>query len=694
MQPKSSKFLNSVPRPYRVGIAIAPMELPFDRDSLANRIVAQNTSQSSILFELVPVPPSLLADFSVARELEADFVRADLPHVLEAFRHANDLPEDFPIVVLSDSTLRGNAYKIGAHNWSLVSLGHWLRRGQEGFAELLFASCALNSSVIFAYVPELKTHQTTRGCLFDYNRMVDDAARAVHSGFVCPDCESAIEKSLGRPFVEDVKQLAAIIAEDAQLLANEQELQQPIRRNFVAFLNDVWVDVWSWFKEGSMKRLFHSFIWTGVMLIALDWTDIAFSVVGLAQSEGQNVPLPITLIFAVFFIVLGVVGWFWAHYQIKSAPWKKHRDQLISNLTSLIDSYGSTNEIDQRRHVAAFEDARPLAEDLYLHGPGAIQQLSTITVLRRSKLLEVDEILTIDMSQQELQGLEKSLRETTRLVNLLPFLHSNPIVATEYEGASDPKKPPRLAVVPLHSSFMATTKEGDDSDPKYASDGRGFWLSGTFKLIAGHDDVAVQQVELLGYHQGLHLSQTTQELFVDSRRITEKWLRQMWDEENDVDSTHFVVDDYRVQPEIVIRAGCSSDFVIKRLFYPPFHGVGAPYDYRAAELELRLGLMIDSTIDIRSLFFSNDYCASNLVSIEKVSDVPEFSDTDVRELHTRSAITAVEARQILSVPAETRARIVMKGYRSAEDAARQHDLPFGLCQLLIEVYSSRHKDVE
>jgi hypothetical protein len=189
--------------PTRIGILHALQDDGATEAALKYLVLYQNILQGSLEFSFLPVPQEsallegLRASESSGR-LDASVVTLEMPQFYSEYMQwateragRSGVLFDVPdvLIVLSRARFSNRYYFIGEDKWSIIALGDW---------DAIMAPPSVVESILTLLV-EIgliaacgedwpRSHNETKGCLFDFTASLKEARYKALTGFICAPC--------------------------------------------------------------------------------------------------------------------------------------------------------------------------------------------------------------------------------------------------------------------------------------------------------------------------------------------------------------------------------------------------------------------------------------------------------------------------------------------------------------------------
>lgn len=204
--------------PLSVGVVVCDIK-PANVAALKYLVLQLNKQQR--LFEVEFLPPDssdrLIQMLDAGTQLHTD----DVTQELDEFQHRyhqyvarlsvnsyalrGSVPNRF--IVISLASVTGNYYSINVGTASVLTLGSW-ERDMAPPSIIEFVLTMVVREATFMAVSSVDQHLGTRGCLFDFTPILEDARQRVLGGCLCTECRKAIESECGPATVEELNHTA------------------------------------------------------------------------------------------------------------------------------------------------------------------------------------------------------------------------------------------------------------------------------------------------------------------------------------------------------------------------------------------------------------------------------------------------------------------------------------------------------
>jgi hypothetical protein len=205
-----SAVSESLPNSKRLSLICADLgKLP--RAAFEYLVLNLNTRQKDVEFQFIPIKqdhPFLLSlspgstisvdDFEEGAAEFIEELEAQFQNQIQAYRLPNECLGR-PLIV-SLARLDARWYEMWKDAYSALFLGDWdLTMAPPSILESLL-SLIMVEGLLYIMLPDKPrklTHLPTRGCLGDFNATLRDVRYKTLQGFLCKECRSIIENSLG-----------------------------------------------------------------------------------------------------------------------------------------------------------------------------------------------------------------------------------------------------------------------------------------------------------------------------------------------------------------------------------------------------------------------------------------------------------------------------------------------------------------
>ncbi|MBU4232827.1 MAG: hypothetical protein L6277_08465 [Desulfobacterales bacterium] len=204
--------------PIKIGIIITSLKSP-EATTLKYLVLYQNTLQSSIEFQFLPVPEDaeVLIKLNSSKLLNRKEINRDINnYTIEYKDWLDDKANSYGliqeaidgIIIVSMAKFSDGYYMTRVNNWAVFALGHWEPyMAPPSVLEFILTLIIQFSTYIACKGSKSVHHNATKGCIFDFTYQLDEARYKSLTGFVCYKCANMIKMACSANLFNDIKTL-------------------------------------------------------------------------------------------------------------------------------------------------------------------------------------------------------------------------------------------------------------------------------------------------------------------------------------------------------------------------------------------------------------------------------------------------------------------------------------------------------
>ncbi|MET4728592.1 hypothetical protein ABIE09_002403 [Lysobacter enzymogenes] len=112
-----------------------------------------------------------------------------------------------PSIVITETPIEGNYFSLCDDGIALISLANWRRFFSPSSAAEFVLSASQRVALRLVYGDEIRNHNPTRGCIWDFCQNLADAKVSCTLAYLCETCEANLRKVAEQKQIDEVKQL-------------------------------------------------------------------------------------------------------------------------------------------------------------------------------------------------------------------------------------------------------------------------------------------------------------------------------------------------------------------------------------------------------------------------------------------------------------------------------------------------------
>lgn len=247
---------------------------------------------------------------------------------------------------------------------------------------------------------------------------------------------------------------------------------------------------------------------------------------------------------------------------------------------------------------------------------------------------------------------------------------------------------PDVDLEPVGSSFEPFRLSGDDPDAKW-EEGRTFHIFSDFRLKSGNRPISLLRADVVGFHQGLGCLNLGTERRWQGERIPDPFTPIPPSHHPKTSDRYSVGSGSYFEPAIEIGKSEVHRLSLRRNFGPPFHGRGAPVDFRSLELSVTIEYVVSGQTKRTKFSYRAETEMRSLIRISSLSEVRYFSDRELNFYRKKGVLTQEQLELLLTVKPEIRVRSIEGSNSTAEKMNIMHGVHPDTYELLHSLYNQR-----
>lgn len=183
--------------------------------------------------------------------------------------------DDSPVIVVTETPIESEFISYCGDHYAVATLADWKRYFAPGSAlEFLLVAVQRHALRLGLGGEDLRSHEATRGCLWDFARQQTDTRLAANLAYLCSSCRNILVRRTSEEVIQQVENLISNrwIGSDGSEFSVARNLAKtysyPLWK-FTGLKAPWWSSVSEGFKSETGKGIFTALKWSLVLMAAL-----------------------------------------------------------------------------------------------------------------------------------------------------------------------------------------------------------------------------------------------------------------------------------------------------------------------------------------------------------------------------------------------------------------------------------------